>query len=125
MREWQKTHPDGWLLARGYDDNRYGRHLSRDELDLVSAVQPIAIRHVSGHAGVTNSAALAAAKVSEDVEDPQGGCFARDDSGRLNGVLMERAWDAASSAIPKPSFEQMVEAILAAGDSMAGWGIVA
>ncbi|MCW5943784.1 MAG: amidohydrolase [Fimbriimonadaceae bacterium] len=117
--------PDEWLHAVHYDQNRFGdgRHLTRDDLDAVSPDRPILLRHQSGHASVANSAALRAAKVTEDEPDPSGGEFGRDANGRLTGVLLEDAHDRVTAAAPRPSRERMVEAILAAGDSMADYGI--
>jgi hypothetical protein len=122
---WERHRSDraGWLVAVHYDQNRYGRHLTRTELDGISMERPILLRHVSGHAGVANSGALLAAGITETVEDPEGGSFGRDESGRLNGVLRERAFEMVLDASPKPSLEEMVNAILEAGKSMRRWGI--
>jgi hypothetical protein len=45
----------------------------------------------TGHAGIVNSAALAAADISEHQPDPLGGRFERSTDGRLSGVLREYA----------------------------------
>jgi predicted amidohydrolase YtcJ len=117
--------PGGWLLAVHYDQTRYegGRHLTRTELDSISEDTPILLRHVNGHASVVNSAALRAAGVGEDVTNPPGGEFVRDDSGRLTGVLLEHAHEVLDHAVPKASLEAMVEAIIDAGRAMAALGI--
>lgn len=117
--------PGEWLHAVHYDQNRFpdGAHLTRDDLDTISTERPILLRHQSGHASVANTAALRFANVREDEPDPSGGEFVRDASGRMTGVLLEDAHDRVTSAAPRPSRERMVEAILAAGDSMADYGI--
>lgn len=117
--------PNEWLHAVHYDQNRFadGLHLTRDDLDAIASERPILLRHQSGHASVANTAALRVAKVAEDESDPPGGEFVRDASGRLTGVLLEDAHDRVTAAAPCPSRERMVEAILAAGDSMADYGI--
>ena len=118
--------PDGWLLAVHYDQNRFpaAEHLSRDQLDKISADRPILLRHVNGHASVANSAALAVAGVDATTPDPAGGEFVRDAGGRLTGVLLEDAHERVSSAAPMPSLDEMVDAILLAGESMRNYGIV-
>lgn len=120
-----KLPPGEWLEAVQYDQNRFpdGRHLSRTELDAISAERPILLSHVSGHAAVANSAALAAAGVDDSTTDPASGEYVRDESGRLTGLALEAAGDKVSAAAPVPSVEQMVDAILAAGEAMADRGI--
>lgn len=114
-----------WLQAVHYDQTRFsdGQHLTRHDLDAVSAQRPILLRHVNGHASVANSAALVAAGIHEGVEDPPGGTFVRDESGSLTGVLLERAHEFVTAAAPRPTVEQMVDAILAAGEKMREVGV--
>lgn len=117
--------PEGWLLAVQYDQNRLpnGEHLTRFDLDRVSATRPILLRHSNGHAGACNSAALQAAGINGSSPDPSGGVFVRDASGDPNGVLLEIALEVVSAAVPLPTLDEMVEAILRAGHSMAALGI--
>lgn len=116
---------DGWLLAVQYDQTKFAdkRHITRDELDSISASTPILLRHYNGHASVCNSAAFAAAGIGEDVQNPTGGEFERDAAGRLNGVLLEIAHELMWERTPSVNREGMVEAILAAGEKMADLGI--
>jgi predicted amidohydrolase YtcJ len=118
------SHPDGWLLAVHYDQTRYeGIHLTRRELDEISAERPILLRHVNGHASVANSAALRAAGVDASTPDPVGGEYRRDANGEPDGVLFELAHEFVTGKVPMPSVEEMTDAILAAGASMAAYGI--
>ena len=50
--------PGTWIVGRGYQDTKLGRHPSRDDLDQASTTHPIFIRHSSGHRAVVNSLAL-------------------------------------------------------------------
>jgi len=61
--------------------------------------------------------------VREDEPDPAGGEFQRDATGALTGVLFERAHENVTSAAPAPDLEEMVAAILRAGERMASLGI--
>lgn len=126
VRDRHRSHPDGWLQAVHYDQNRFpgGRHLSREDLDAISADRPISLRHVNGHASVVNSAALQAAGIDESTPEPEGGEFVRDASGRLTGVLLENAHEIVSKAAPGPTIEEMTHAILLAGERMREVGIV-
>ncbi|HEY3781672.1 MAG TPA: amidohydrolase [Fimbriimonadaceae bacterium] len=117
--------PDQWLLAVHYDQTRFssGQHLTRHDLDGISSSRPILLRHANGHASVANTALLEAAGIEPDVQDPKGGQYVRGADGALTGVLLERAHERVTNALPKPDLEQMVEAILKASDYMANMGI--
>lgn len=124
IRTRHSTHPDGWLMAVHYDQNKYnGVHIHRDQLDAICPDRPVILRHVSGHASVLSSAALKAAHITEESGDPAGGAYVRDESGRLTGVLLEEAHDKATRSAPPPSLEAMVDAIMLAGDRMRALGI--
>ncbi|HWA84445.1 MAG TPA: amidohydrolase [Fimbriimonadaceae bacterium] len=117
--------PGRWLGAVHYDQTRYtgGEHLTRYDLDEVTADVPILLRHVSGHASVANSAALRIAGIREDEPDFSGGTFRRDERGIIDGVLLEHAHEKVTAAAPHPTFDDMVNAILLAGERMADLGI--
>ena len=85
---------EGGLLAYGFDHTAIGeqRYPTRSELDSVSETRPIVVMHRSGHFGVVNSAALSSMGIKEDVTDPTGGFYGRDETGRLNGLLAEAAF---------------------------------
>lgn len=126
VRDYLPRVPEGdWLQAVHYDQTRFpdGEHLTSAALDAISTDVPILLRHVNGHASVANSAALRVAGVDGATPDPTGGTYVRDASGALTGVLLERAHEHVSHAKPMPSLEEMVEAILAAGESMRSLGI--
>ncbi len=114
-----------WLLAVQYDHTKFedGEHLTRSDLDSVSTDRPILLRHANGHAGVANTACLERAGIDEATPDPKGGKFVRDASGLLNGVLLEHANEIVSNKVKSPTLEQMVDAIMKAGDRMAAYGI--
>jgi len=126
VRQRHEELPEGaWLLAVHYDQTKYdGVHLHRDQLDAISSDRPILLRHVNGHASVANSATLTASKVNDATPDPKGGTYVKDATGRLTGVLLERAHEFVTAAAPSPTTEEMVEAILAAGEAMASYGVV-
>lgn len=124
VRQWHDQNPEGWLHAVQYDQTKFvgATHLTRHQLDAISADRPILLRHSNGHASVANSAALKAAGVGPETEDPKGGTFVRDASGDLTGALLERAHEIVSSSAPDPTLDEMVEAILRAGSLLASYG---
>lgn len=123
IRDAHRNKPEGWLHVVQYDQNRLGRHITREELDDIAPGRPILVEHANGHSSVANSAALIAARVDESTEDPAGGEYGRDASGRMNGLLLELAHEHVAGAMPHPNAVEMVEAILRAGESMRGYGI--
>lgn len=106
----------GWVRGWGYDDTLIaeGRHPTRDELDAVARDRPTILQHISAHFLVANSAALAAAGITESSvahDDPR---FPRDDSGRLTGLAWEiEAVSKVVSAVPPLSPAEVREALLA------------
>ena len=118
---------EGWLVAVHYDQNKWdgGAHITRDQLDAISDSVPILLKHTNGHASVVNSAALREAGIHDNTEDPPGGTFVRDTSGRMNGLLLERAHETVFTKIPEPSLDEMVDLILRASEAMAAYGITA
>lgn len=125
VSDWHSRNPEGWLLAVQYDQTKFddARHLTRDELDAVVNDRPVLLRHSNGHASVANTKALEAGQISESVADPSGGTFVRDDSGRLTGVLLERAHEFVTAASPEPTLEDMTEAVLRACEEMSLLGV--
>ncbi len=98
------------ILGNGYDDAIMieHRHPTRSELDAVSTTTPIMVIHASGHASVANSAMLKLLDIDEQIQDPEGGHYGRDQkTNKLNGKLEENACFMAlmklTSFLPKPT----------------------
>jgi len=83
---------DEWVRGYGYDEFFLAekRHPTRDDLDAVSAIRPLLLRHRTGHAAVLNSAALQRVGISADFTPPAGGHIERDPrTGEPTGVVYE------------------------------------
>lgn len=108
--------PDGWVVVWQYDHEGLAekRHITRAELDAVAADRPIVLLHVSLHGAVANSAALKAVGIDEATPVPPGGMMLRDDSDKLNGVLLEKAMFLLLAKMPQPTAEQKLAALDAA-----------
>ncbi|WP_271400981.1 amidohydrolase [Salinicoccus roseus] len=119
------TPADEWIVGHGYSEIELeeDRHITIEELDAVSTDHPIYIRHSSAHMGVANSRALEIAGITEDTPNPDGGYFARTD-GRLNGLLFELpAVEVLLPHLPKPTREEMIQALEAAESDYIERGI--
>ena len=98
-RDWMARHDalvrkSQLVIGFGYDDSQLKeqRHPTRAELDAISRDVPILFLHQSSHMGVVNTPALAAARVTADTPDPDGGIYRREAGSREpNGVLEETA----------------------------------
>ena len=97
----EKTPAGGWVQGFKFDDTKTdrtllneGRHLYREDLDAVTKDHPILVAHRAGHVFYMNTAGLEAAGYNDETPDPPGGRLGRDpDTGRLNGMVFERAID--------------------------------
>lgn len=104
-----KGDEDEWIIGFGYDDTLIEdkRHLTRDELDQAGQGRPIAITHTSGHLAYINSRAMELMGIPEDVENPEGGEFYRDENGRLNGLISETALYTLYAVMPIPTCNEL------------------
>ncbi len=125
--------PDGyWVDAVGYDDTKVvdedtGRYrpLTRWDLDEAVPDKPVRVSHRGGHINWYNSRAFELAGLGEDVEDPDGGRFFRDESGRLTGQVAAAATEAFSGIANTPTYtrEQRQEALSHLTREMAAAGL--
>src|SRR5262245_45997302 len=95
--------PGSWIRGGGLEWSAMaeGRVPDRRDLDEVSRTHPILLEHVSGHAILVNSLAMEMRGVPDDVRDPDGGTFDRDERGRPTGI----ARDAATNLLLGPSVD--------------------
>ena len=108
--------PGGWITVWQFDQENLAekRYITRAELDAIAPDRPLVVLHVSLHGAVANSAALKAAGIDEVTPVPPGGMILRDDAGRLNGVLLEKAMFLLLAKMPQPTAEQRLAALDAA-----------
>lgn len=89
----ERTEPGRWVRGFGMDFTRFpdGKPPTRWDLDEVTREHPVVILHVSGHYALVNSRALEARGIGDDIRDPVGGSFERDEAGRPTGLLRDTA----------------------------------
>lgn len=112
-----------WIVGSGWDENYFkeGRTITRDDLDKVAPDTPVALTRTCVHMMVVNTAALKASGLDEDVQDPNGGRFVRDDNGRFTGLVQEAGMDMIKVA--KPTKEDYRKALQLAQDELLSYGI--
>lgn len=109
----------GWIET-GWPE---GRMPTAADLDAVSPDNPVILGRADGHALVANSAALAAAGVTDDTPDVSGGKIERDADGKATGILIDNAMNQVYALIASPSAEDIDRAFVVGGKaySSRGW----
>jgi len=125
VRDKTKTTETGsWIIGHGWDQNRWARLGTRDDLDNVSEHHPIFLTSRSLHSAWVNSKALSLARIDQSTPDPEGGIILRTNSNLPTGILLEKAVDIVSNIIPAPSTEDAAELIKIGQQRLWQFGLV-
>jgi predicted amidohydrolase YtcJ len=121
----RRLKPGEWQQGMGYrtDELTERRQPHRSELDRVTGDRPCYIDERGGHARVANSAALAAASITNETRNPPGGRIGRDLDGRPNGLLLETAMRLVADVQPPASRARRIEGVLKAQELLVSRGI--
>ena len=116
--------PNGsWLVGIGWDHNRWGGEFpDRWELDSVTGGHPAYLTRIDAHCAWFNSAAMAAAGLSELEPDPPGGVFHRSE-GRISGIAVDNAMPRLEAAIPRQGQGDFRDGLLAALELLKDCGL--
>ena len=107
--------PGTWITHGDWDHERWGGELPRREwLDAVTPSHPVWVRRLDGHMSLANGVALAAAGVTNETSDVEGGTIVRDEHGEPTGIFKDNAESLVSRVVPAPSQEQEDRALDAA-----------
>jgi predicted amidohydrolase YtcJ len=113
-----RRHPGetGWLRGWGWSQDAWPDRTfpTAADLDTLIPERPVFLSHKSGHAAWVNSRALKMARVDGTTPDPPGGQIQRDAAGWPTGILFEDAMNIVSEIIPRPSPEEIADAMRAA-----------
>lgn len=109
--DFAKTHPEGWLMGRGWDQNDWPTKdfPTNDELNRLFPDRPVILQRIDGHAAIANQAALKAANITKSFELTGGDILEK--NGIPTGVLIDNAVDLVSSKAPAPD-EKLATKIL-------------
>lgn len=102
--ELEGMEPGVLLYGRGWIETGWpeGRMPSAADLDAVSPDNPVILSRADGHAMVVNTAALTAAGITDETENPDGGAIERDADGHATGILIDNAMGLVSSLWTEP-----------------------
>ena len=117
--------PGEWQQGMGYRASELAekRAPHRLELDRATRGRPAFIDERGGHSRVANSAALAAAEITDATKDPPGGRIGRDTDGTPNGLLLESAMRLVADVQPPAPITRRMQAILKAQRLLLSRGI--
>jgi len=95
----KQTKPGIWIIGRGWHQEKWqeipGEHVEgypvHDLLSRVAPNNPVYLTHASGHAIVTNNAAMKLAGITKETPDPPGGTILRKPNSEPSGVFLENA----------------------------------
>ncbi len=122
----ERLEPDAWLVSR-YDPTGWDRPAdpTRGDLDRAVPDRPVLLAHVSGHAVVANSLALALAGIGTGTPDiPGRSAIERDHAGEPTGILRgPDAWDRVASAMPAPTAAEGHAALARAAARLTADGV--
>jgi predicted amidohydrolase YtcJ len=106
-----KTHPDGWLIGEGWDQNDWQDKGFPDktQLDQLFPNRPVLLRRIDGHAAVVNQQALQSAGITKSYALTGGEIVAK--NGQPTGLLIDNAVDLVAGKIP-PATAAQAERIL-------------
>ena len=111
LAEFAKTHPEGWLIANGWDQNDWENKAfpNNKELSKLFPDRPVFLNRVDGHAAIVNQKAFDEAGIIEAKKLTGGDMLT--ENGKLTGVLIDNAVGLVESKIPSPD-AKLAEKIL-------------
>ena len=113
-----------WVLNGNWDHELWGGELPhKDWIDEVTPNNPVYLIRLDGHMALANSAALAAAGITKDTPDPEGGIIGRDQAGELTGILKDNALNIMLAKIPPPAADEIIEQFVRAQDHALSLGL--
>jgi predicted amidohydrolase YtcJ len=115
-----------WMLGGDWDHDRTfaGKLPTAALLDKYVPGRPVFLRRYDGHMAVANSMALERADITAKRPDPAGGVIVRKPGSKEpTGALRDNAMSLVEAVIPRPSIEEVSDAVRAALKELARQGI--
>lgn len=101
------------IYGRGWIETDWpeGRMPIAADLDAAAPDHPVIFVRADGHALVANTAAMAAAGITKETPNPDGGAIERDDQGAATGIFIDNAMGTILAQIQSPGEAEMREAL--------------
>lgn len=123
LKSFAATHPNGWLLGRGWDQNDWTvkEFPTNEKLNELFPDRPVLLTRVDGHAAIVNRKALEIAGVKAG--DQLTGGEVQTKNGKLTGILVDNAVGLVSKNIPAQTQEQIRNSLLEAQQNCFAVGL--
>jgi predicted amidohydrolase YtcJ len=107
-----KTHPDGWLTGRGWDQNDWANKQfpTKEKLDEMFPNRPVLLERIDGHASIANQSALNAAGITKSFTLTGGDIVEKD--GKLTGLLIDNAVELVANKVPSADAKKAEKILL-------------
>jgi predicted amidohydrolase YtcJ len=120
------TEPGAWIIAYGWDEGAWAnRYPTMDLLSERFPRNPVIMQSLHGFATWGNRMAFELAGITAQTASPSGGQILKDRAGNPTGIVLNRAGQLLSAAIPAPDLAQTTEHLHAGLVAMAQDGYVA
>lgn len=128
LEEHTRSHPDGWLIGRGWDQNDWGADSAgffsfpdNSELNRRFPGRPVYLTRIDGHAVVVSQAVLDLAGITPKTQVEGGQVEVK--NGRCTGVLIDNAIKLADAVMPLRTRKQKEEDLLRAQEKCFAAGL--
>lgn len=123
LKTFATTHPTGWLIGRGWDQNDWAdkKYPVNDSLNILFPNQPVLLGRVDGHAAIANTKALEVAGIQPNQKLTGGEIIMQ--AGKLTGVLIDNAVKLVQQKIPQPNQEDITRSLQLAQEACFAVGL--
>jgi predicted amidohydrolase YtcJ len=123
LQAFASSHPNGWLLGRGWDQNDWATKTfpTNEKLNELFPDRPVLLTRIDGHAAIANQKALEISGIKPG--DKLTGGDVQVTNGKLTGILVDNAVGLVSRNIPSQNAEQVKEALLEAQQNCFAVGL--
>lgn len=113
-----------YITGRGWDQNDWEvkEYPTKEKLDSLFPITPLAIRRVDGHALLANQAAIDLAGVTIDTPALGGEILKKD--GKLTGIFIDAPMELIRATIPQPSKKEVAQALKLAAKKCFSFGLI-
>ena len=117
--------PDDWITGRGWMEEDWldKKFPTRTELDRIVPELPVYLNRADGHMALVNSKALELAGITAETPNPPGGEILKDERGKPNGLLVDKAMGLVNKFIPSSSPEMQEKFALKANEVALAYGL--
>jgi predicted amidohydrolase YtcJ len=123
VKEFASTHPEGWIVGHGWDQNDWENKTFPDNkvLNALCPDRPVLLTRIDGHAAIANQKALEKAKITAGQPLVGGKVVVK--NGVITGLLIDNAVDLVSKAIPAITAEEFTRVITQAQQNCLAVGL--